>query len=82
MNYVANKHADIGFVALSQLIYWQHKHDLNLKDEIWIVPQKLYTPIEQKVVILKKANKEAAQKFLNFVKSQQAQKVLTKYGYR
>ena len=83
MNYIANKHVDLGFISLSQIISWQIKHNVNLENEIWIIPQKFYQPIEQKTVILQKANKELAQDFLNFVKNnKKVRQIIIKYGYK
>ncbi len=81
MNYTANNNVDLGFVALSQIIFWQKKHDVNLENNIWHVPENFYSDILQKTAILTKSNKENAQKFLDFVKSKKSQDIISAYGY-
>lgn len=73
--FVASGNADIGFVALSQVA-------LDTSGSRWVVPQELYTPIHQDVVLLKKgAANPVASAFLAFQKSPEALEVLKKYGY-
>lgn len=72
---------DLGFVAKSALFtpqlskFKENRH--------WIeVSQKLYTPITQGIVILKRASKNSeALAFYEFILSTRAQKILQKYGY-
>lgn len=67
--------AEVGFVALSQVIN---------KDEgsRWIVPEKLYATIAQDAVLLKRgADNEAAKAFVTFLKGPEARAVKLKYGY-
>jgi molybdate transport system substrate-binding protein len=45
----------------------------------WEVPQALYTPIEQQVVLLKEG--ETARAFLDFVRSSEAVDLIRSYGY-
>ncbi len=67
--------ADLGFIALSQLTG-------NETGSRWIVPQTLYTPIRQDVVLLKKgASNEASTAFMAFLKGPEARAVIEKYGY-
>lgn len=73
--FVATGNADLGFVALSQVA-------LDPSGSRWVVPQELYTPIYQDVVLLKKgAANPVASAFLAFQKSPEALAVLKKYGY-
>jgi molybdate transport system substrate-binding protein len=73
--FVASGNAELGFVALSQIIKDQ-------KGSEWLVPQKLYTPIAQDAVLLKKgADDKAAQAFLDYLKTPEAQAVIRSYGY-
>jgi len=73
--FVETGNAELGFVALSQVLGKDAK-------SIWIVPDKLYSPIRQDAVLLKKgAANEAARAFLAFLKSPDAQKLIEKYGY-
>lgn len=72
---------DIGFVAKSLLYSPKMKH---LKKNIhWIdVDSKLYTPINQGVVLLKRAkSNEGAKKFYDFILSKRAKEIFAKFGY-
>lgn len=67
--------AEVGFVALSQIIR---------KDEgsRWIVPADLYAPIAQDAVLLRRGEENpAAKAFLTFLKGPEASAVKEKYGY-
>jgi molybdate transport system substrate-binding protein len=73
--YVQTGAAELGFVALSQVI-----------DEPggsrWIVPASHHTPIDQQAVLLKTgADSEAAKAFLKFLKSGEAKAIIKRYGY-
>jgi molybdate transport system substrate-binding protein len=69
--------AELGFTALS-LLNPQKK----IEGSVWIVPQKLYAPIEQQAVLLKLAeNKVGARAFVDFLKTPQAQNIIEKYSY-
>ena len=73
--------ADLGFIAKSSLYSPQMKH--LKKDKQWIeVDPKLYTPIDQGVVILKhgEGNCEVAA-FYSFIFSQKAKSIFEKFGY-
>lgn len=73
--FVETNNAELGFVALSQVIG---------KDEgsRWVVPADLYAVIAQDAVLLKKgAENEAARAFLAFLKGPEALSVKDKYGY-
>lgn len=73
--------ADIGFVAKSSLF---NPKMLKYKEGIhWIeVNPKLYTPIDQGIVVLKNGeNKKEVQAFYDFIFSPKAQKILEKFGY-
>lgn len=73
--FAASGAAELGFVALSQVI-------LDPTGSRWVVPQTLYAPIHQDVVLLKKgAANPAATAFLDFMKGPEALSVLKKYGY-
>jgi molybdate transport system substrate-binding protein len=49
--------------------------------EKWEIPANLYPVIEQAAVVVHStANKKAAQAFLDFVKSREGQRILTRYG--
>lgn len=71
--------ANIGFIAKSSLKspkMKSFKEGINYTD----VPTTLYTPISQGMVLLKKSNKET-EAFYEFMKSQNAKKILKAYGY-
>ncbi len=73
--FVETGNAELGFVALSQVIK-------NANGSRWIVPQNLYAPIRQDAVLLKKgADNAAASAFLAYLKGPEAHAVLEKYGY-
>ena len=73
--FVETSNAELGFVALSQVI--------TRKDgSRWLVPANLYTPIRQDAVLLKSAAaNEAAKSFLTFMKGPEAAAVIEKFGY-
>ena len=73
--FVDSGNADLGFVALSQLV--------SVKGgSRWLVAQNLYTPIRQDAVLLKKGAKDpAAAAFLAFLRGPAARAVIAKYGY-
>jgi len=73
--FVATGNADLGFVALSQLVG-------NNTGSRWMVPQDLYAPIRQDAVLLKKgADNDAAVAFMTFLKGPEATAIILKYGY-
>lgn len=75
--YVASGNADMGLVALSQVIV-----DGQLPEGAWLVPKSLHTPIRQDAVLLDhgKAN-EAAMALLEYLRSEQAVSIIRQYGY-
>ncbi len=73
--FVETSNAELGFVALSQVI---GKGD----GSRWVVPANLYTVIAQDAVLLKKgAENEAARAFLAFLKGPESLAVKDKFGY-
>jgi len=73
--FVDTGNAELGFVALSQVIG-------KTEGSSWVVPEKLYQPILQDAVLLKTgADKPAAAAFLAFLKGPQARAIIEKYGY-
>jgi molybdate transport system substrate-binding protein len=72
--FVDTGNAELGFVALSQVI--------NQAGSRWSVPQRLYTEIRQDAVLLKiGAGQEAATAFLAFLKGPEARAIIEKFGY-
>ena len=73
--FVATGAADLGFVALSQVI-------TEKGGSRWLVPKRLHAPIDQQAVLLKTgAANPAAAAFVKFLKSPQALAVIRRYGY-
>jgi molybdate transport system substrate-binding protein len=73
--FVETGNAELGFVALSQLIGPE-------TGSRWLVPQQLYSPIRQDAVLLKSgASNEAATGFIAFLRSPVARAIIVKYGY-
>ena len=74
--------ADLGFIAKSSLFspkMKQYKKGINFID----VDPKLYTPIKQGIVLLKRAADNAdAQAFYTFVLSKQSKNIFKTYGYQ
>jgi molybdate transport system substrate-binding protein len=72
--FVGTGNADLGFIALSQVIN---------QSDYWPVPTKLYQPIRQDAVLLKRGgNNVAAKAFLHFIRSEQGQSIIRSYGYK
>lgn len=73
--FVSTGNAELGFVALSQVIDTP-------TGSLWKIPENLYTPLRQNAVLLKKGeDNPAATALLQFLKSPEAQAIIRKYGY-
>lgn len=74
--FVQSGNAELGMIARSQ---WQllPKND---KGSIWQIPQELYSPITQQVVMLK--DSVAGRELLEFMQSDAAQGIIRRFGYR
>jgi molybdate transport system substrate-binding protein len=73
--FVKSGAAELGFVALSQVIH-------ETGGSMWRVPTSAYKPILQDAVLLKPgANDPAAKAWLAFLKSPQARQIIMSYGY-
>lgn len=73
--FVESGSAEVGFVALSQVI-------AEPEERHWPVPAGLYRPIRQDAVLLKAGERNlAATAFLTFLKGEEAQVIMAKYGY-
>lgn len=74
--FVASGAAEAGLLAYSQTLV-----DTD-PDDVWLVPDDLYDPIEQQAVLLDRARDNAAAKrFLAFLRSTAAAGVIASYGY-
>ena len=74
--------ADVGFVAKSSLFAPKMRRFKEGKNWAEVDP-KLYTPIEQGIVLLKRAETNTeAKAFYDFVLSEAGRKILRRYGYR
>ena len=76
--FVSTANAELGFVALSQII-----DNGNIsKGSAWTIPNTYYSPIKQGAVLLKLgANNPAALALLDYLKSAPALAIIEKYGY-
>jgi molybdate transport system substrate-binding protein len=73
--FVASGAAEIGFVALSQVIAVPG-------GSRWLVPTSLHAPIEQQAIVLKPgAANPAAGAFIKFLRSPRAIAIIKRYGY-
>jgi len=76
--FVRSGNADIGFIALSQVQLNNHI----LEGSYWQVPEYLYTPIKQDLVVLKKGeHNQAIGDFIHYLASPKIQKLIQGYGY-
>jgi molybdate transport system substrate-binding protein len=76
--FVATGNAELGFVALSQVL----KDGKIVEGSAWIVPGNLYQPIRQDAVLLDKGrNKPAAEALMKYLKGDKARAVIKSYGY-
>ena len=73
--FVATGNAQLGFVALAQIIMNDH-------GSRWIVPDDLHAPLIQDAVLLKKGEaNEVAVAYLRFLRSSEALAIIQPYGY-
>ena len=76
--FVSTANAELGFVALSQII----DNGKISKGSAWMIPNTDYSPIKQGAVLLKLgANNPAALALLDYLKSAPALAIIEKYGY-
>jgi molybdate transport system substrate-binding protein len=76
--FIATGNAELGFVALSQVM-----KDGRIADGLgWIVPADLHRPIRQDAVILNRGRGQAAvEAWMTYLKSGKARAVIRSYGY-
>jgi len=76
--FVATENAELGFVALSQIM----RDGKVSGGSWWLVPSEMYKPIRQSAVMLSGAKDQAAaQAFLAFLRSAKAVAVIRGFGY-
>lgn len=76
--FIATENAQLGFVALSQVI----TDGRISQGSAWIVPSALHAPIQQDVVLLAKGkDNPAASALLGFLKSEKAKALIRSFGY-
>lgn len=78
LQFVASGNAQVGFVALAQI----RNPKNSFSRDHWLVPEDLYDPIVQDMVLLKKAeNNSAAHAFLTFMQTAPARMLIQQSGY-
>ena len=78
MGFIESGNAQLGFVALSQIL----DPKFNVQGSRWDVPAHLHEPIKQDGILLTKAKDNAAAKALmEFIGSPHAKKIIERYGY-
>lgn len=77
--FVSTGNAELGFVALGQV---QPPDGAKAPGSMWLVPESLYSPIRQDVVVLSASkSKAAATAFASYLGSDKAHAVIKAYGY-
>ncbi|GBL45226.1 molybdenum ABC transporter, periplasmic molybdenum-binding protein ModA [Sulfuriferula multivorans] len=77
--FIATGNAELGFVALSQVL---NKEGKLASGSAWVVPASLYMPIRQDAVILTHGkDKVAAAALMKYLKGDKARAVIKAYGY-
>lgn len=73
--FVRTGNAELGFIALSQIL-------LTPGGSRWLVPQDLHAPIRQQAVLLQAGRSNpAASRFLDFLGSETSREILRRHGY-
>ena len=81
--FISTGNADVGFIALSQLVTKNRSGHHSKQGSFWLVPEDFYSPIQQDAVLLKKGkNSEAAKALIRFIKNESTQKIIASYGYK
>ena len=76
--FVSSGNAELGFVALSQVM----KDGKISEGSAWLVPANMHTPIRQDAVLLDKGKgKPAAEALLIYLRSEKAQATIKSFGY-
>jgi molybdate transport system substrate-binding protein len=76
--FVASGNAELGFVALSQVV----RGGKVSSGSAWIVPEALHAPIRQDAILLEAGKRNAAATaFLDYLKCDKARALISEYGY-
>lgn len=76
--FVSTGNAELGFVALSQVAVPGQAP----RGSHWVVPERLYRPIRQDAVLLKRGEGQpAAEALMRFLRSAQARQIIQTWGY-
>ena len=76
--FVASGNAELGFVALSQVM----KDGKVVEGSAWVVPQNLHLPIRQDAVLLANGKeKPAAAALLQYLANEKSKAIIKSYGY-
>jgi molybdate transport system substrate-binding protein len=77
-SFVHTGNAELGFLAMSQVL-----EGGRLKGgSMWVIPQKLYEPIQQDALVLQRAaGNEAAEALVKLLKSPAIKELIRSYGY-
>jgi molybdate transport system substrate-binding protein len=73
--FVQSGNAELGFVAYAQV----KRPGRPMEGSLWVVPQSLYSPIEQQAVLLR--DNETARMFVAFLRSNEALQIIHDHGY-
>ena len=78
-SFIYSGNVDLGIISNSDKLKLK-KYELGYFKEI---PQNLYSPIKQDVILLENAkNNNKAKLFFNFLKSKDTKKIIRSFGYR
>lgn len=77
--FVATENAELGFVALSQVL----SANSTSEESFWRVPQAYYEPIKQDAALLNKGlDNPAAGALLDYLRGDKARKIIRSFGYK
>jgi molybdate transport system substrate-binding protein len=77
-NFVKTGNADVGFVAMSQVLQGGKLRE----GSMWVIPQARYDAIRQDAVLLRRgAENEAAKELLKLLQSPNIKDLIRSYGY-
>ncbi|HHJ81397.1 MAG TPA: molybdate ABC transporter substrate-binding protein [Candidatus Tenderia electrophaga] len=77
--FVATGNAQLGLVALSQVLNPANAHN---RQGYWLIPEDQYEPLQQAAVLLQQGQDNiAAKQFLQFLHSDKAIMIMNRYGY-